>query len=160
MKISKKQISIMKLLSLKKPVVFESDRIIVNDLARNYPYEKEGRYLVIKGFDDKTEQAYKIFYNSSGKFLFIKTKRSFHSVALLSWRQEYDTEISMKVDSNGSALLETSVYLTTDNVRKKLIKRSFSSSFEGEQVTKTFYLKNGTVRTEGTFPRVHFLYWI
>jgi len=150
----------MKILSFKKPVSFTNGQVVVEDLALNHHYKKEKDLLTVEGKDEKNNITYKAVYNSRGKFLFIKLKTSSHSVALLSWRQEYDTETVEKIDKEGNSFCEVSVYSTTDTWKHKLVKRSFTSKLRGEEVTKTFFIKKGEIRTEGDFPRMHFSYWI
>ena len=95
----------MKLFSFKKPVVFEGERLIVNDLALNHSYKKQGAYMVVEGYDKSTKTIYKAVYDSIGQFLFVKLKRTSHSVSLLSWKQEYDTEFIQKLDENGKYIV-------------------------------------------------------
>ena len=115
--------------------------------------------MVVEGYDKSTKTIYKVVFDSIGQFLFVKLKRTSHSVSLLSWKQEYDTEFIQKLDENGNSLTKVSVYLTTNTVNHKLVKRAFTSNIKGEEVTKTFYLEN-KIRSEGSFPKHHFRYWI
>ncbi|MBR2300064.1 MAG: hypothetical protein IJ870_05785 [Alphaproteobacteria bacterium] len=150
----------MKLFSFKKPVEIKDGKLIINELAKNQKFKKEGYYFVVEGYDEQTKQAYKAYYAvPTCEFMFIKLKTETHSVELVSWKEEHDTVVSKKIDNLGNVLTEISVYMTTANVSKKLIKRTFVSELDGEKKSKTFFLGD-KIRSEGDFPKDHFKYWI
>ena len=150
----------MKLLSFKKPIKFEGQNIVINDLARNHKYKKENQHLIVEGESDNRKIYYKAFYNQKGEFEFVKMYKHQHLWVMVSWKQEYDIHTVEKMDKEGNSILIRSKYLSTSTDEQKLIEKSFHSRIGNENHQKVFKLVNNQWTSEGDFPKKHFQHWL
>ena len=150
----------MKIFSTKKPVSIVGDQIEINDLALNHKYKSEGLYLTVDGKDSSTpERTYKAYYNKKGKFCYVRVRKQERSKALLPWKVEYLNVTLEKIDSKGNYFITTSVYLTTDKVKKKLVRKTFKLGFEGAESAVEFELSDKWC-SKGHLDRRHRAYWL
>lgn len=150
----------MKLFSFKKPVEFKGENIVINDLARNHSYKVENQYLVVEGKSEACKNTYKAFYDLKGNFLFVKLYKHQHSIVLVCWKQEYDTDTVETINKDGNRIIVTSKYLSTATIEHKLVEKSFYTCVNDEAHQKVFKLSNNKWSADGEFPKEHFLYWI
>lgn len=151
---------LMKLFSFKPAVSFENGNIVLNDLAKNHPYQKKGCWLIVEGFDESSQVHYEAFYSLKGEFRFIHLRKSKHTFALVPWKQQYDVYMFQKIDWLGNSYTRTDKYSTTNEHSSRMVERTFTSTVNNQKVEKKFTFTNGKISSEGNFPKAHFHYWI
>lgn len=149
----------MKIISFKKPITFQDGSVVVNDLAYNHSYKKENQFLVVEGKDKVSGKTYKAFYSLKGEFLFIKLREISRRKMLVCWREEHEDNVVEILDKDGNSLVVSSLYITTNTISNKLVKKSFCSHINGEKSEKTFTLNGKKWTVAGDFSRKHFIYW-
>ena len=153
----------MKLFTFKKPVSFGANNIEINDLSYNHKYKPEGKYLVVEGEESSClKRSYKAYYDKRGKFSYVVVRRQEKSKAMLCWKQEYRTEYVERINRQGNRILTISVYMTTDTVEDKLIRKSFVSEVNGQGLCEIMFELNseGKWCSKGHILPEHRKYWL
>ena len=93
--------------------------------------------------------------------MFVKLYKHQHSIVLVCWKQEYDTDTVETINKDGNRIIVTSKYLSTATVEHKLVEKTFYTCVNGDAYQKVFRLTAKEKWTsEGEFPKKHFHYWI
>ncbi len=150
----------MKIFSLKKAVSFTDGRIVLEDLAYNHPYKKNGNQLIIEGKDEESKWSYTVYYDLKGNLQLVILKRHNHSVFLVSWKDERDCYEVQKIKPNGDIFCETSVYQTTSKITNKLVSKAFTIVIAGKEEEKIFTLQNNKWISEGNISQEHRTEWL
>lgn len=150
----------MKLFSRKKIVRFEGNQIFVEDLAYNHPYKKVGDELIVDGHDEGSKWDYTIHFTPKGQLKYIHLKKHSRSIAMVSWKEEYDLYEVQTIKANGDIFSVSSRFVTTYSEQHKLVSKVFYLCTNEITEKKEFIVKNGKLTSKGQISRERRLSWL